>query len=137
MAIDFFVIKPDGTRDKWEFMSAGSFGSIDYVAEQLELDMDEYKLIMMDRNKIGDFIIPPENVKKLLKFYQNMLMILMDLRAQGIFFLSPDHEIIYQKELHEGRVFSREKNDITPTLRQLIEICERAVEINGSILIIH
>jgi hypothetical protein len=139
MSIDFNIVKPDGTKDKWIFMSAGSFGDITTVGERAGFDMNEYIALIKDTELSESHygtILSLEDVKKILALYRKLLEVLEELHKKGIVLLGEIEEERVERDREEGRELPRERYESTRgTLQRLIDFFERAVEVNGSIII--
>lgn len=137
MGMSFKIQKPDGTRKYVTMMSYGSFGDIVHVGKLAGLDMSEYLEIVEYSGLDEEKVIPPEDVQKILPFYRNLLDLVEELDRKGISLLTETDEQRRKRELAGMRTTPQDRwKKVMSSLRDLINLCEKAIKAEGSIVII-
>jgi hypothetical protein len=135
MAIRFEIENPDGRR---EFIVDMSISGIITVGRKAGLDMREFNRITDYTDYIEDeMILESENIQKLLTFCRSMLDTLTQLERGGTVLLSSTEEIGYKRMTDVSRASPPSRSEFAgtiPTLRKLIELCEKALAVRGSIV---
>lgn len=135
--MDFEIQNPDGTREYVTMMSYGSFGIISYIGKKAGLDMDEYESIVEYSGLDEEKVIQLEDVQKLLPFYRNVLRQLEELDRKGVILLTETDEQRRRREMDRCRTTPRNRwEGAKMSLHQLIDLCERAIQSGGSIVIV-
>lgn len=135
MAVRFEIEKKDKTR---EFIVDMSTGDIIEVGQKVGLETSEFQRIMDYTDYIEDEkIIESDDIQKILIFCQSLLDVLLQLENEGNVLLSSNEEIDYSEYSAEGGTLPREHwEGTTPRLRTLIMLCEKALAVHGSIIMI-
>ena len=135
MAIRFEVETPDGRR---EFIVDMSISGIITVGRKAGLDMSEFNRITDYTDYIEDeMIFESEDILKLLTFCRSMLDTLTQLERSGTVLLSSTEEIGYKRMTDVSTASPPARSEFAgtiPTLRKLIELCEKALAVRGSIV---
>lgn len=138
MGIQYMLRQPDGELEYGYSMSYGGFSSIINVGEKAGIDMSDYRRILSYTDYVEtEMVIEEEDIRTLLCFFRNMLARLQELEEKGIVLLSQNEEINFRQAVEAGRSIpsSREKFAGTiPTLRTLIELCEKALASGSPII---
>ena len=137
MAVRFEIEDPDGRR---EFIVDMSISGLISVGKKAGLDMSEFYRITDYTDYIeGEMILASEDIQKLLTFCRSMLNTFMQLERDGLVLLSDSEEIGYIRMMEAGLAPASSKKRFSgtiPTLRKLIEICEKALAVCGSVIMI-
>jgi len=135
--MDFLIQKPDGTREYVTMMGYGSFGDISHVGRMAGLDMDEYDRITDYSGLDEEWVIPPEDVQKILLFYRKLLDLVEELDRKGIVLLTETEEQRRHRELKGFATTPRDRwNGVISRLHRLIDLCEKVIKVRGSIVMV-
>jgi len=137
MGMSFKIQKPAGTREYITMMGYGSFGDIVHVGKLAELDMSEYLGIVEYSGLDEEKVIPLEDVQKILPFYQKLLNIVEELDRKGISLLTETEKQRQKREMARMGTTPRHRwEGVKTNLRDLINLCEKAIKADASIVII-
>lgn len=137
MGMDFEIQKPDGTREYVTMMGYGSFGDIVHVGKLAGLDMSEYLGIVEYSGLDEEKVIPLEDVRKILPFYRKLLNIVEELDRKGISLLTETEEQRQKREMARMGTTPRHRwEGVKVNLYDLINLCEKAIKADASIVII-
>jgi hypothetical protein len=137
MGMDFEIQKPDGSRKYVTMMSYGSFGIVSHIGRTAGLDMEEYDRITDYSGLDEEWVIPLEDVRKILLFYRELLDLIEELDRKGIILLTETEEQQRHRELKGFATTPRDRwEGAKSSLHQLIDLCERAIKVGGSIVMV-
>ena len=137
MGIEFGIRKPDGEIESDISMGYSGLSSVIDVGKKAGIDMSEYSRILDydDEEKVIEY----EDIKKLLVFCRDMQEILLEQEKTGKTLLSKHEELKYKTMKESGLKYIPPKNTFAgtiPRLHALIELCEKALAANSSIIMI-
>ncbi len=137
MGMDFEIQKPNGTREYVTMMSYGSFGDISRVGKIAGLDMDEYERITEYSGLEEEWVIQQDDVQKIFHFYRELLDLVEELDRKGISLLTETEEQRQRREMDRLATTPKDRwNGVILSLHQLIDLCEKTIKVEGSIVII-
>ncbi|WP_067052680.1 hypothetical protein [Methanofollis ethanolicus] len=137
MGMSFEIQKPDGTRKYVTMMSYGSFSDIIRVGKAAGVDLDEYDRITDYSGLEDEWVIQLEDVRKIFLFYQNLLDLIEELDRKGVSLLTETEEQRRKRELAGMRTTPQDRwKKVMSSLRELIDLCEKAIKVGGSIIMI-
>ncbi|WP_153015982.1 hypothetical protein [Methanofollis ethanolicus] len=135
--MDFEIQKPNGTREYVTMMSYGSFGDISRVGKIAGLDMDEYERITEYSGLEEEWVIQQDDVQKIFHFYRELLDLVEELDRKGISLLTETEEQRQRREMDRLATTPKDRwNGVILSLHQLIDLCEKTIKVEGSIVII-
>ncbi len=137
MGMSFKIQKPDGTREYGMMMGYRSFSDVSRVGRLAEFDMEEYDRITDYSGLEEEWVIPPEDVRKILLFYRKLLATVEELDRKGISLLTETEEERWKREMARiGTTPQVRWNNVMSNLHDLIRLCEKAIKADASIVII-
>jgi len=137
MGMDFEIQKPAGTREYVTMMGYRSFSDVSRVGELAGLDMEEYDRITDYSGLDEEWVIPLEDVQKILPFYRKLLDLVEELDRKGISLLTETEEQRQKRELAGMRTTPQDRwNGVISRLHRLIDLCEKAIKVRGSIVMV-
>lgn len=135
--MDFEIQKPDGIREYVTMMSYGSFSDIIRVGKAVGLNMSEYERIVEYSGFDEEKVIQMEDVQKILLFYRELLDRVEKLDRKGIILLTETEEQRQRRERDKLATTPRDRwNGAISSLHQLIDLCEKTIEVRGSIVMV-